>query len=160
MNPDPPATPEPEDDADRRLLSDVKEFGCHIIAVAEDDEGPSFAYSVGFPTTYQTPEVIIFGLDVKLMQDIINTIGQTLRSGKPIHAFLECDGILVGQTVAFATVAARHYREYVGYAGWYHQSLNFELLQCFWPDQEGRFPWDPACHEFVRSHQPILCDDL
>jgi hypothetical protein len=67
--------PTPTDDSDRKLLADVQEYGWHIIGVEQDEEGPAFAYSIGLYHTFQHPEAILFGLDVKVMQQIINGIG-------------------------------------------------------------------------------------
>lgn len=36
-----------EADRERKLVSDIEEFGWHVIMIAEDDEGPAFAYSIG-----------------------------------------------------------------------------------------------------------------
>jgi hypothetical protein len=30
------------------------------------------------------------------------------------------------------------------------------MLQVFWPDKQGRFPWDQGVHEAVRADQPSL----
>ena len=41
-----------------------------------------------------------------------------------------------------APIARRHYRTYLGYAGWFHGGPRFPALQAVWPDAEGRFPWE------------------
>jgi uncharacterized protein DUF4262 len=42
------------------------------------------------------------------------------------------------------------------YALWFYEDDPFPLMQCFWPDKEGRFPWDDGCDDYVRNAQPLL----
>jgi hypothetical protein len=39
--------------------ADIDAYGCHVIHVLEDDEGPPFSYSVGVQKTSGSPEVIV-----------------------------------------------------------------------------------------------------
>ena len=45
---------------------------------------------------------------------------------------------------------------FLGNAAWFYRSPDFPVLQCFWPDAQGRFPWDPACDPDWRQDQPLL----
>ena len=74
--------PEPADEHDRQLLADVEQHGLHVIGVEEDEEGPGFAYSIGLYHSFDHPEVIVFGLPVRVMHPIINGIGEQVRAGK------------------------------------------------------------------------------
>jgi hypothetical protein len=145
-----------EDDIERKLVSDIEEFGWHVIMIGEDDEGPAFAYSIGLFKNFGHPEAIIFGLDVKLMHRMINLIGEEVRQG---HRFTDGDsasGILEGYDVRFLSVASRHYHEHVGYARWFYNGDDFPVLQCLWPDKKGRFPTEPGFTKALRSRQPLL----
>jgi hypothetical protein len=35
------------DDRDKKALSDIEEYGCHVLNVAEGEDEPSFTYSIG-----------------------------------------------------------------------------------------------------------------
>src|SRR5262249_43595444 len=106
----PPGTlPTPTDDHDRKLLADVKEYGWHVIAVLEDEEGPAFAYSIGLFHTFDHPEVIVFGLDVRLMQQIVNGIGVQIKSGERFEHLDEAGDVLEGYNVLFRRVEKEHY---------------------------------------------------
>lgn len=74
--------PEPEDEHDRKLLADVERHGWHVIGVEEADEGPAFAYSIGLYHNFQHPEVILFGLPVRVMHRVINAVGEKIKSGE------------------------------------------------------------------------------
>jgi hypothetical protein len=54
--------PEPEDDSDRKLLSDVGEFGWHVVGIHEEKNSPRFAFSVGLYYQYLHPRSIDHGL--------------------------------------------------------------------------------------------------
>lgn len=145
-----------EEDRERKLVSDIEEVGWHVIMVPEDDEGPSFAYSIGLFHTFGHPEIIIFGLDLDLSHQMINLIGEEVRQG---HRFADghtASGILESYDVRFLYVARRQYREYFGYARWYYKDDDFPALQCLWPDKQGRFPMDADYAEALRARQPVL----
>jgi len=151
--------PDPEDEHDKKLLADVKEYGWHVLGIQEDAEGPAFAYSIGLHHTFEHPEVIIFGLDVKVMHKIINGIGEQIRSGEHFEHLHESSDTLEDYTVFFRSFDKKHYREYLGYARWFYQGNNFPALQCVWPDAAHRYPWHPDFNQNLVGRQPIFCED-
>src|SRR3954451_20971966 len=60
-----------EEDREGKLLSDVEEFGWHVVLIPEDDEGPAFAYNVGLFGTFEHPEIVVLGLDLGVMHRLI-----------------------------------------------------------------------------------------
>ena len=84
-NPDEPWQRAPavtEEDRERKVVSDIEEFGWHVVMIPDDDEGPAFAYSIGLFKSFGHPEVILFGLDLGVMHQIINLIGEEVRLGR------------------------------------------------------------------------------
>lgn len=151
--------PEPADEHDRQLLADVEQYGWHVIAVEEDEEGPAFAFSIGLNHNFDHPEVILFGLPVSVMHQIVNGVGGKIKSGEKFDHLDESGDIPEGYNVCFRTVERQHYREYLGYARWFYQGDDFPALQCVWPDSSHRYPWDAeAVSDFLRR-QPVLSDD-
>lgn len=51
--------PKPEQEADEKLISNVREHGCHILNVYAQ---PPFSFSIGLALNYGHPEIVIFGL--------------------------------------------------------------------------------------------------
>ncbi len=151
--------PEPADENDRKLLADVEGHGWHVLGVEEDEEGPAFAYSIGLYYNFKHPEVIVFGLPVRVMHLIINAVGEEVRSGKRFEHWDESDDVLDGYQVAFRTVEPRHYREFLGFARWFYRGDDFPVLQCVWPDSQHRYPWHPECKATLSHRQPLLSDD-
>jgi hypothetical protein len=147
-----------EEDREAKIVSDIEAVGWHVVLIPEDEEGPSFAYSIGLFRTFGHPEVIVLGLDPDLMHPMINLIGDQVRQG---HRFADgeaASGILDGYDVTFRSVARRHYPEHFGYAHWYHKGADFPALQCLWPDRHGRFPTDAGYAEALRARQPLLAE--
>lgn len=49
--------------------------------IPEDDLGPGFAYTVGLWHTYRSPELTMFGLDIHLMHELLNRLGDGVATG-------------------------------------------------------------------------------
>jgi hypothetical protein len=72
-----------EEDRDKKLVSDIEQVGWHVVMIPEDDEGPSFAYSIGLFQTFGHPEIIICGLGLDLMHQMINILRDCQRDRTP-----------------------------------------------------------------------------
>jgi len=70
------------DEAEQRLLDDIANFGWHLIAINVSEHGPAFVYSIGMMETLGHPEIIMFGLDIKLMGSVLNDMGAQIREGR------------------------------------------------------------------------------
>ncbi len=149
---------DPEDDHDRKLLDDVRKYGCHIVGVFPDDHGPGFCFSIGLYLNCLHPEIIVTGLRDHQAAAIINDIASRARKD---HLFRDGDTSLelaVDLPVTFREVDLDFYPDYLGYAMWFYSSLPrpFPCLQLVWPDPQGRFPWEPGFEERFRALQPLL----
>jgi hypothetical protein len=145
-----------EEDRERKLLADIEEYGWHVVLIPEDDEGPAFAYSIGLFKTFGHPEVVVFGLDLDVMHQMINLIGEEVRRGRHFSDGESASGILEGYDVRFCEAARKHYHDHFGYARWFYGGDDFPALQCLWPDRRGRFPTDPGYPESLHLRQPLL----
>ena len=52
-----------DNQAERRILDNVDQYGCHV-ALFEATYLPSFSYTIGLFSSYQHPEIIVFGLSL------------------------------------------------------------------------------------------------
>jgi hypothetical protein len=143
---------------DAKVLREIHTDGWQITGVLarEQEQGPDFAYSIGFFHTMEHPEVILFGLPVETSMKAVNVIGLDIQSGLKFQTNRIYEGILKPPHLCcFKEVDSRYYREHVGYALWFYESDPFPMLQCFWSDQYGRFPWDKDCSPYAREAQPM-----
>jgi uncharacterized protein DUF4262 len=150
--------PEPESPPDEKLISNVREYGCHIIRVFATESGPAFAYSVGMYLNYGQPEVIVFGLSVEHAHVILNDICRHAARGERFVAGDRTDQFLQGFDVCFTEVPLEVYPEYLGFALWFYRSLSepFPAVQLVWPDRAGKFPWELGYDHGFDRLQPLL----
>jgi hypothetical protein len=142
--------------ADQKLLSDIEEYGWHIVNVLEDEEGPPYSFSIGLYHTFRHPEVIIIGLDPDLMQNMINWIGADIRGGKSFEIGKEYADLIEGFNCTFMVVQKKYYSEYLGYAMWFYKGDGFPVIQCVWPTTKGKFPWEKGYPKDLVKWQQLL----
>jgi hypothetical protein len=144
---------------DAKVLTDIQAVGWHVVGVfpREHEEGPHWAFSVGLSYTFGHPEVILLGLPLQSCMSVLNVIGAEIKAGRRYEPGPNYSEILQEPyRCTFKEVHPNHYRNYVGYALWFYEDDAFPLVQCFWPDKEGRFPWEEGCNEDVKNSQPLL----
>jgi hypothetical protein len=153
-----PNHPDNSHPADQEFLKQVEEYGWNVTNIfrREGETGPEWSFSTGLFHTFKHPEVVIFGLERNIMQGIINNIGDAVKNGQKFEPGNEYQDIFAKCGCQFRPVDPVFYRGYLGWAIWFYNGEHFPLLQCFWPDLEGRYPWDPACSSEVVAAQPLL----
>jgi len=148
------------DAGEKKALADIEEYGCHVIHVLEDEEGPPFSYSVGVQKTSGAPEVIVFGLRQHIAHFLVNEYNRRIRDGERFAAGARYEGFLEGFRVQFEVVTQDHFDDYMGWDKWLYGGRNFQVLQIIYPTTDGIWPWEPAASEQFRQRQPILSDPL
>lgn len=138
------------DQTRQKVFADIQRFGFSIM----DVEGrPSLAYTIGLAPA--NPELLIVGLDPSLMPVLLQDIVRKQREGQITVASGEkAEGIVEGGACYFGQVDRDQYEKYVGVALRWHSSRDFPLLQVVFPDQVGRFPWQPGYE--TAGDQPVL----
>ncbi|MFV8050288.1 DUF4262 domain-containing protein [Mycobacterium sp. 48b] len=145
------------EDRDSRITADVADHGWHVVGVGGGDETPAdWAYSIGLWHTLRRPEICLFGLRIETMMSIVNIAGQEVRDGNPLEPGQLRDDILNDYLVAVREAHPSWYRDFFGAGIDYYRAGEFPVLQVFWPDAEGRFPWDDQVQEYCRAAQPLL----
>jgi hypothetical protein len=146
------------DPGDAQVHADIATYGWHVIEVAEDDEGPGFAFTIGLYRRFQHPELIVFGLALDTMHLMLNAAGEAVRAGRTYAAGQNYEDVLEGYACTFRPVPSRHYEAFLGYARWYYEGDDFPTLQLVWPDREHRYPWAAPTDAWIRDAQPVLAD--
>jgi hypothetical protein len=141
---------------DKSVLQKREEWGWFVNKIMEDDKGPGFAYSFGLYEEFKHPEIIIFGLDVATMHQLINDIGKHVRNGAQYEHGQIADNLIEGYSCAFRLVNPLQYRENCTWAVWFYKHTDFPVLQLYWPDKAGRYPWDSGFEDSLRCKQPDL----
>lgn len=141
---------------EERCVADVEQYGLHVIKVGEEDDSPTFAYTVGLHHTFGHPEVIMVGLGLDMMHHVLNDLADSLREGRRYSPGDVSDEFLEGYPVTFRTVPERQYDAYLGWANWFNDDRAYPAMQMIYPDRERRWPWDEGTSEGFRQNQPVL----
>jgi hypothetical protein len=150
--------PKPEEEADETLIRNVRERGCHILAVSPEKGHPPFAFSIGLALNYGQAEIIIFGMAPSKAATIINIVRDDAAKGKKYVDGEVSSDILVNGKVCFIEVPLQLYDQYLGTAIWFYRKSPrpFPCLQLVWPDRAGRFPWETGCDADIKRDQPLV----
>ena len=148
--------PDELDDTDRKVLSDISQYGLHIVHIIGEEELPPFSFSIGLFENYSHPEIIIIGLVQELTHSLINDIAHDIKKGKKFEALNYYPDILEGFDCYFIEVDIANYREYLGYANWYYNGDSFPAVQCIYPTTKGIYPWQEEWPDNIKGLQPIL----
>ena len=143
---------------EREPMRLVRERGWTTVAI----EGPlSWAYSIGFPESVGSPNVICFA-PARGASRILADVRDHLADGRlALHEGLTWDGlgfegcwrrVHPSQVMGFQwmLLAKSHAEANAGHR------VDIEAYQFFLADRDGRYPWDNDCLPIVRDSQPLL----
>ena len=117
---------------------------------------PPWAFTIGFGDSFDHHEVIAAGMQLAQLHALLNRIGDLLRAGNRFADGEQVHSILEGFACGFRAVDPRWHQAFAGNAAWHHRDGELTLLQCFWPDPEGRLPWEDGFPDDLRPLQPLL----
>jgi hypothetical protein len=157
-----PSHPDNSKPADQKFLEQIETYGWNVTNVfrREGQTGPDWSYSTGIFHSHQHPEIVIVGLELDNMQKIVNNIGSEIKNGANYEPGNEYHDIFARCGCQFRPVDTAHYRDYLGWAIWFYNGEPFPVLQCFWPDLQGHYPWDPDCSPGVVAPTAALQANL
>ncbi|CAH0535507.1 hypothetical protein VST7929_03077 [Vibrio stylophorae] len=121
-----------------KIKNDIQEHGLHVMSVCGDDI-QSFSYTIGLEETFKHPEIIMSGLDTKLMHALLNDIAKLIEGGEAYSDGDLSDQVLKNYPVKFVSVTNENAEAYLRAAGAYYDPASFRALQCVWPDSHGHF---------------------
>lgn len=150
--------PTASDEPDRKLLSDVQQYGWHVLKILGDETGPEYCFSVGLYYSFGHPEILVMGLPTQAGHQLINLAATQIADGKVFKPAERVNGLLEGFSCSFITIDISHYQEYLGYGIWFYRQLKqpFPAIQLVWPDKQGRLPWESSYDEKFFKLQRLL----
>ena len=148
------------DTEDEYIAQSIRKHGWHAITVEAGEQTPGFLYTIGFMETYHHPEVIVFGLPVRIAHTLVSDMVEDFKHGTTYAHEGIYEGLLEGLPVAIRPVHPTQHLLYFGYAlGHIRQSKSLEPLeavQLLWPDKAHTFPFETSCDGAVCRLQPRL----
>lgn len=144
---------------DGHIAEIVRVHGWYAANVADAD--PPFVYTIGLTTTWDHPELIVFGLEPQDAYDVLAVIVAAIRAGDSYRVAGRYSGILQGDfKVGLRKVDETQHEVYLGYAmghvRYMGRAASLTAMQVFLPDAAGRFPFDVGCDIDVHRAQPRL----
>ena len=147
------------DDAERKALADVSEFGLHVVLVLPEGDTPGWAYSVGLFHNFSHPEVVVFGLRREVAHHLLNHLADEIRAGNRFEPGGEYPDLLEGVRCTFREVSSIWNYPFLGWADWFYEGGEYPVLQCIWPDREQRYPWSDGFPAEWVLMQPLLFEN-
>lgn len=134
-------------------------FAVEPVAARPEADPPqaSYAYTIGFETTYGHPEVAIFGLTGQAASGLLRMIGGHLAGGGVLPVGDEFVGLLDNdlRSVLLPIDLDTHPGLFDGADLWY-AGTPYRVLQFVWPDRNGWMPWESGFDERLRYAQPVI----
>lgn len=143
-------------EAEEFIIKKVKDVGWSIQCFEEEENKPSFAYTIGLWKNYKHPEIIAFGLPLNTLIQILNIAGELVKGGKKIKTGKQYEDFLEGFNSTFLIVDKKELGNYFGYALWFYDYKEFDAIQYFWPDSDGKYPWQDGFEGTILNRQPLL----
>lgn len=143
------------DDRDRRTAEHITSYGWSAVGVS-GDETDDWTYTVGLWHTLGSPEVAIFGLSPEIGTQIVNTVGDQVRDGRPLEPDERRADVVEGYDLAVRPVHPSWYMDFFGTAVDFYQQPPLPVVQLFWPDPQGRFGWERGADPGCARRQPML----
>jgi hypothetical protein len=157
------------DDRDRKAISDVQQYGVHVVLVsdsfpctcanhdehahAEPSGEPDFAYTVGLWHQRRHPELLMSGLpNPKVMHRALNDLSAWVAKGEVLRPGVLYEDVLGGVPVTVEELTEEARARMVTWSAWFHRR-DVPALQVVWPDLEGVFAWQGAA-PVVDERQP------
>jgi hypothetical protein len=144
---------------DQKFLKIIDEHGWHVLGVVPraEDSGHAWSYSTGLFYHYKHPEIIVINEPTDLRLSMINAIGDRVKAGETFEPGKGYSDIIRNFDVQFRPMHPSHYWDWLNCACWFHDNdpKTFPVLQCFYPDMQGKFPWERGCEQWAIDQQPM-----
>jgi hypothetical protein len=122
-----------------------------------DPPRPGFAYTVGFPETFDFPEVAVFGLQPVAANGLLGLVADCLRGGTEIPLGVEVTGLLDGELrCMFAPVDLAVWGGMFPICSAWRRGRPFALVQLLWPDRNGFLPYEIGYSRPMVYAQPVI----
>ena len=140
----------------KKLISNIEKYGLGIIHILRDETGPEYSFTIGLFDNFKHPEMTIIGLPKEVSHQILNNLGEQIKSGKKYESNIQYEGLIKRYKCHSKKVAKKYYKEYFGSALWYYNGNKFPVIQIVWPDKNKYYPWDSNFNEDFKWFQPVL----
>ncbi|MBT0768251.1 DUF4262 domain-containing protein [Kineosporia sp. J2-2] len=119
------------------------------------EERPAFAYSIGFGSNFDHPEVIVAGLPEETSQNVLSSVRDMLAEGITYGDGDVSGDILQGLDVQFRAIPQDLLSSVLAQASEFYGGRSFTALQLVWPDRDGNFPGEEHAPVWLGERQAL-----
>jgi hypothetical protein len=140
----------------------IRAHGWAVLTVEPKPFGhaPTYSYTVGLHETHGHPEILMVGLDQKKSMGLLNAVGSPVRGGARFGDPSRLDGVIRDFQVWLRKIPSKTAGTWAIVAKSRYRRQNWGLLQMFYPDAAGLFPWDDGCDAAYMATQGLLLDAM
>jgi hypothetical protein len=145
---------------DDQIAEAVRKYGWDAISI--NDHKPPFLYTVGLMETQKHPELIMFGLEANNTHALFSVMIREMSRGRRFaEPGIETVRIAEAEhRVGLRQVHPTQHRVYLGFAMGFCRLIGrvgeLEAMQVFWPDRNGKLPFEVGCELDVFVLQPRI----
>ncbi|WP_190329251.1 DUF4262 domain-containing protein [Streptomyces venezuelae] len=140
----------------RKIHSDVTAQGWSWIWVFDPAaERPPFAYSIGFGSSFDHPDVVVAGLPEETSEGVLASVQAMLAEGIAYGDGDTSSDILEGFDVQFRAIPQDVSISNLAQASIFYGERPFAALQLFWPDGHGNFPGEENAPAWLSDRQAL-----
>jgi hypothetical protein len=150
---------DPPGKVDDFLMSTVRNVESHgrsVVGVAEGEDEPAWAYSIGLWHSSRLPEIAMFGLEVDDMWQWLNEVADHAKRGLTLSEGGRIAGVLDGHDLHIRPVHHSWRAGLFGGVSAFYQHATPPMIELIWPDRNGKLPWEEGARARCREWQPRL----
>ena len=118
---------------------------------------PGYAYSIGFPSAVQFPDVAVFGLTPVASNGLLTLVADARRGGTEIPLGVELIGLLDNDLrCMFAPIDLDRWGPWFATAAAWYRGEGFEMAQLLYPDRNGFMPYEAGFEQRMTLAQPVI----
>jgi hypothetical protein len=141
---------------EKKVLTDINEYGWTAINILEDDGHPPWSFTIGLYETWNHPEFIVIGRSRATSHAMLKALSLDIELNCPPDLTDPGGFLILGMKCHFLEVNTRYYSDYVGFAKWFYRKRHFPLFQIVWPHSDGAYPWSLHAPKSFKEWQPVL----
>jgi hypothetical protein len=128
--------------------------GFQIVLLPPDR--PIWAFTIGLQESFDQPEVMVIGVPGQMLHQMVINLAHFVAAGESISAGLRTSEVLQNLECELRPVDPVWYDVLLRPLKEFYGAKPFTVLQCLWPDKQGKFPFDEDFNEALRARQPYL----
>ncbi|MFJ7899112.1 DUF4262 domain-containing protein [Streptomyces sp. NPDC096198] len=140
----------------RKIHGDVATQGWSWIWVFDPAaERPPFAYTIGFGSSFDHPEVVVAGLPEETSKSVLSSVQAMLAEGVAYGDGDTSEDIVEGFCVQFRMIPQGISISNLAQASGFYGEKSFVALQMVWPDRDGNLPGGEQAPAWLSDRQAL-----